>query len=110
MSLIITLEELEDGQILAEPLINRYGQTIMPAGAKLLKSYANKLKTWDITTISIVVSQAEELDLNIPDEVVKSATEIFLSRCPWKPENNYEKELINIGIYYTAKQIMKGDS
>ena len=100
----ISIENIEDGQILAEPVVNKYGQTIMPTGASLSKSFHSKFKMWNVVTVTIESEQQEdEVEINI--ELYKAAEEQFYKRCFWKPRNSNENDVIQIGLLYIIKEL-----
>jgi hypothetical protein len=104
LSNYIHIDEIEDGQILAEPLTNRFGQVILPSGATLTKSYVQKLKTWNIYNVCVKGDPRDETTI-ISEEIMNQAEILFRKKCDWEPENSIEKEIINIGINELAKQL-----
>ena len=94
-------DEIEEGQILLHPIINSYGQMIMPAGAVVSLKHINILKTWNIKTITIKEEddvEEEEAGSDFGDEIFKQATQRIEGRLNWIPENEWEQELYNIGL------------
>ncbi|MCZ6674925.1 MAG: hypothetical protein O7C75_18500 [Verrucomicrobia bacterium] len=95
----INIDEIDEGQILLQPIINNYGQMIMPAGTVISFKHINILKTWNIKSIIIKgEDDVEEMDTDFGDEVLKQATQRIKSRLIWIPENEWEQELYNIGL------------
>ena len=106
MSSVINTEKIEDGQILIEPVINNFGQTLLPAGAVLKAKHINLLKTWNIFSVCIK-DDIEETEFMISDDLRMKALEIFSKRMQWKPRNQNEEELYELGILSTALSLMK---
>jgi hypothetical protein len=105
MPKIISIEEIEDGQVLAEPLTNKFGQTIMPAGASLQKAHQTKFKMWNITSVTIK-EELIEGDTEISEDTLAAAKEIFMKRIKWEVNNPYELDLVKIGIQIAAKDLI----
>ncbi len=102
MAIYITLEDIEDGMILSEPAINKFGNTLLPAGATLKTSHSNLLKTWNIKTLCIKGDNLEE-DAELTSEQIEQAKERLNGRMNWSPRNELEKDLYNLGIIVAAK-------
>lgn len=49
MAKVIAVEDIQDGMINAEPIINRYGQTLLAAGVVLNQQHATFLKNVEYT-------------------------------------------------------------
>ena len=102
MARFITLEEIEDGMVVSEPAVNKFGNTLLPAGATLKVSHINLLKTWNIKTLCIKGDELEE-DAEITEEQISMAKERLDGRMLWKPRNDFERDLYNMGIIVAAK-------
>ncbi|MCB1119924.1 MAG: hypothetical protein KJT03_00115 [Verrucomicrobiae bacterium] len=96
----VPLNEIEEGQILSQPVINSYGQMLLPAGAEISLRYIQLLKTWNVESIHVQGEDEINLDENVAygDEVVNHATRRLANRLNWIPENEWEQELYNIGL------------
>ena len=56
MDLLLQLNELkavEPGLILAEPVLNQFGQTLLPRGVELQPRHLKVLKTWGCKTVRV---------------------------------------------------------
>ncbi|MFW5662598.1 MAG: hypothetical protein ACOCZW_02640, partial [Bacteroidota bacterium] len=60
MSKLIDIKNVEDGMILAEPVVNNFGQTLLSPGTELLSSHIRILKTWNIISIRVKGDKDEE--------------------------------------------------
>lgn len=93
----ISIDKIEEGNVLAEPILNNFGQTILGAGSVLKKKHKLLLKTWNIETVTIITDEKESL-IELSDDIKKIAFEKFSQRFTWNPTNNFEKELFNMGV------------
>jgi hypothetical protein len=105
MSEIVQLEDIEDGMVLAEPIVNNFGQTLLPADIELAQKHVNILKTWNVRSVTIKGDSKEE-EFVISEELRAKAKEHLKQRMKWEPRNQYEKELIKIGIIHVARYIL----
>lgn len=105
MAKVIQVEEIEEGMIVLEPVLNHFGQVLIPAGATLKENHKKILKTWNIRAISIKIEEQEE-DNSISEELRSIAVGILKERMNWEPRNDYEENLFQIGIIQTAKTVL----
>lgn len=105
MSQYVIIDNIEDGMILAEPVLNKFGQTLMPASAVLYEKHKRLLKTWNVKTISIKSSKTEE-ESELSPEVLALGKERLDRRMTWTPRNNIEKEIYQASLNYVALQIL----
>jgi hypothetical protein len=103
---IIPISSIEEGMVSAEPIINNYGQTLIPAGATLSNKHKVLLMTWNIDSICIKTEESGT-DMEISDEVKALAMERLARRFKWTPRNSLEKELFSIALLHTSKQILR---
>ncbi len=103
----VSLEELEEGSVLASPVLNSFGQTLVGAGATLTAKHLNVLKTWGVHQVNIKTEDDSDIEgaSKISDEVKKVAEEQFNKRLKWKPSNKFEWEIYNIGLMNAASKI-----
>lgn len=106
MAKLVPVENIEDGMILAEPIVNKQGQTLMPSGVLLKDNHIKILKIWNIRTISVKSKENEE-GLQLSPEIVRLATIKLSQKMTWKPRNNYEKDLYKMGVLNLAKNMSK---
>ncbi len=60
MSSILSIEQVEIGMVLANPVVNRYGQVLISNGTELLQRHIKLLKTWGIKFIHLVGDDLED--------------------------------------------------
>ncbi len=104
MAQIIAIEEICEGMILAEPVSNKYGQVLLPAGTSLDEQKAKILKTWNIKAIS-VKGDVNEQEIEITQEMLDRCEEILLHKMNWFPKNHYETDMLKAAVYYLAKTL-----
>lgn len=104
MAQLIPVEKIEDNMVLVEPILNNFGQTLLPSGTVLSKKHARLLKTWNINFVSIKSSD-DDISSEIAPEILEKAKEILKTRMKWEPKLNYELDLFQIGIYHLAKEL-----
>lgn len=106
MPKIINIDKIEDNMVLAEPVINKYKQTLIPSGAILFQRHKLLLKTWNIQTVRIKKDEMEkENDLNA--DLKQLSEQMLTSKMLWMPRIPVEWDLFNIGVLNTAKSISK---
>lgn len=104
----IKIDEDIEGMELAEPVINKFGQTLIPPGTKLTKRHINLLMMWGIDSISILDSEKLENEtskINLSEETLRFIDEQLSKRFLWEPENEYEKEIYDMAYRKMAKDL-----
>jgi hypothetical protein len=102
MSQIISVEKIEEGMILAEPIMNNYGQTLINSGVKLEEKHKKVLKMWNIKVV-MVNSEEQEENEEMSEELRQMAIEKLNKRMNWQPRNPIELDLYAIGLLNTSK-------
>lgn len=106
MARIISISEIENGMILAEPVFNTSGQTLLTSGVELNQKHVKILKTWNISSLSIQDDSNNENNVISPD-ILKHAKEQVADRMDWIPRNSLEIDLINTAEKFTAQDLLK---
>ena len=109
MPSVISVDEIEDGMIVSAPVVNSYGQTLIPAGATISVNIVKLLKTWDIRSVSIK-SDLMEGNVDISEEQKALAKEALSKRVLWKPRNPIEWDLLSMGVFHIATKLSKKPS
>ncbi len=94
----IKLDDIEEGCVLSQPVMNNYGQMLLPSGAEISIRQIIILKTWNIKTITIKGDDEIDEQSDFGDELKMHATRRLKGRLDWIPENEWEQELFNIGL------------
>ena len=102
----ITIEDITEGMIAAEPVINNYRQTLIPAGALLKEAHIKLLKTWSILNVTII-SDAGDEKIELSDEVISLSKDRLSKRLKWKPDGPYEEAIYTMGINRAAQLVIK---
>ncbi|MCE5305265.1 hypothetical protein LLG34_06160 [bacterium] len=95
MQHIIQIDKVEDGMVLAEPVLNQFSQVLLPSGTILSEFHVNILKKWNINFVFIDVQESED-NPDIPQELIDSCKELITSKLLWSPTLGIEIDLINI--------------
>jgi hypothetical protein len=103
---IISIDDIKDNMLLAEPVINNFGQTLLPKGVTLFDKHIRLLKTWNIKYIAIM--NENENDENLPSpEVLKIAEEHYNERVKWEIRNTIERDMLQTAILLFGKKYLK---
>jgi len=100
----ISLNEIKEDMVLAEPIVNKFGNVLIPAGASLKLSHLQLLKIWNINSIKIIEELSDNLNI-ISDEQRELARDILKKKILWKARNEWEEDLIELGILSIAKSL-----
>lgn len=105
MACLKLVSELAEGMITAEPIVNNFGQTIMPSGMEMKTKHIEMLKVWNIQTVYIK-SDENDSDVEISKEILIQAKEILSKKCPWEPRNVLEENVVELGILSIAHNLI----
>lgn len=102
------LKDLQEGMIIAESIINNYGQLMIPNKSKLTLKHIKLLKIWSIKGARISTSD-DEVIFQIPAFMKKELREKILSKFSKLRYSELNTELFNdlieMGIIYHAKKL-----
>lgn len=104
MAQIVSTESITDGMITAAPVINRYGQVLLPAGTELRSDHAVLFKTWGIPTITVASPDQNDAS-HVTDEMRNDAEMRVRRKMRWEISNSYEEALFEMAV---AKIIRSG--
>jgi hypothetical protein len=111
MTKTINIEELEVGQIVAEPVRNRFRQVILSQGSHITQSHKQILKTWNIETIRVIISNGNEKNIEetstISNAISIEAHENLDRRCSWSPDNEWEQNLYDLALIHEINKLIK---
>lgn len=105
MTKLKDISELEEGDILAEPLISSYGTFLLPGGTPINQKQIKLMKMWNIKKV-VIRMDIENFDSWLSDELLSYSYKVFSERCPWKPTNEYDGDLFRMGVIYEARRYM----
>jgi len=99
---VIKTAEIEDGMILAYPVLNGFRQMLLPAGLELNRKHLTVLKTWNVLNVSISIGEVSDKE-ELPQELIENSREMVLKNLTWCPRNVFEDDLINMATIKKAK-------
>lgn len=102
MAEFVQLSNIEEGMIVAEPVLNNFGQTLLPSDVTIEKRHIKILKTWNISGIVAKGDESEE-EFELSEELVKKALKHIRKRMHWSPQTKLEMNMLQMAIIHTAK-------
>jgi hypothetical protein len=96
MHKLILTDEMEEGMVLATSIKNKFGQVLLSAETRLEMKHKSLFKTWGIGTINIL-SEEGEVSETVDKEILDEVERIFGKRVKWKPKNENEIDILNLG-------------
>lgn len=102
----VSLSELNEGDQIAEPVINNFGQTLITANTVITVRYINLLKMWGIDSVFVFDESAnndEEIELS--EETKKYIDQQLSHRFRWKPENEWESAIFQLARSRMVKNL-----
>lgn len=95
----VKLDDIEDGQILAETLSNKYDQVLIKKGTSLvLDPHVRVLKMWGINEISIFDDLFDASSSTTNNEEIASIEAELLQELGWNIKNENDKLLFDIAV------------
>lgn len=104
MGILIPVDEVEEGMILDEPVVNRFGQVLLNKGTSLSLRHKKVFLTWNIKSISIKSDDAN-ISLDLSPEKLEISEKRLKQRVHWVPRNLIEKDLYKSAIILNARII-----
>lgn len=102
MPLYVKFEEITPGMILAEPVQNNFGQTMIPKDFTIEEKHLRMLKLWNITGI-IIKRDEDDVKKELTPDVIKKYKDRLESRMSWKAENAIENNMFSCAIKHLAE-------
>lgn len=104
----IPTSELQEGMILKNPVVNKFGQVLLREGTELKLSHNRVLQLWGINFLTI--ETPDETDLVVIDEnIIAKSLELVRNRMKWEPRNKHEMDLLELTKKSISQQIIKGE-
>jgi hypothetical protein len=110
MDMVLQLGELkafEPGLILAEPVMNQFGQTLLPQGVELQARHLKVLKTWGCKTVRIKEEARSEKEPEVSPEIMERALARVNWRLEWEPTTGLEKELFQLAVKRVIQKFLE---
>lgn len=102
----VSIDLLESGMTLEKPVLNKFEQVLLPIGTELTDRHIRLLKTWNIDFVEVRDREKEE-ELGISDEAIAEAIEAVSRRMNWRPANQYENDIFQMGVLNLAEKKMR---
>ena len=102
MAKYISIDEIEEGMITAEAVVNHSGFTLIPSGAVLKEEHKKLFKIWNVEKVSIKSEENENCH-EFSEEQKLLATEYLKEKMTWVPKNDIEKDIYNTAILKIIK-------
>lgn len=104
----IPTAELQEGMVLKNPVVNKFGQVLLREGTELKLSHNRVLQLWGINFLTIETT--EESDQIVVDEnILAKSLELLRNRMKWEPRNKHEMDLLELTKKSIIQLIIKGE-
>ena len=104
----IQTSDLQEGMILKNPVVNKFGQVLLREGTELKLSHNRVLQLWGINFLTI--EDTEETEAIVIDEnIIAKSIEFIQHRMKWEPRNKHEMDLLELTKKAICQQIIKGE-
>ncbi len=100
------MDNLIPGMILAEPIVNKDQEQILPAGASLTEYTITVLRKWDVQSV-IIKDDTESTDSSLREKTHIQAVRRVEMRMRWKPGNPMEEEIYQLAIEHAERLLTK---
>jgi hypothetical protein len=104
VSISVPFKNLEPGMILAEPVLNRFGQTLLSKGSTISPRHLTVLKTWGIQAVAIEKGGDPVKDPLLDKDIRNRALARIKKRLFWHPHSPIEEEIINLAIQQAVQR------
>jgi hypothetical protein len=102
----VALSELNEGDQIAEPVINNFGQTLIPANTVITVRYINLLKMWGIDKVFVIDESANSNEkIELSEETRKYIDQQLSRKFQWKPENEWESAIFQLAYSRMVKNL-----
>lgn len=104
------LKDLKEGMVLAEPIMNNYGQLMIPTHTKIHAKHLKLLKVWNLQGV-MILNEDDNKEFFISPVLRNKIRDYILSRFSISNKNEINSNLLNdlleMGIIFHAKKIKK---
>lgn len=100
---LIDIDQLKEGDILAEPLYNVHGHILLPVNAVISNKCLKLLKTLNIQNVTIKRIDKDNQNESLTEEEIETSLKKLLENLDWQPENDYEMELLKMAAIHKLK-------
>lgn len=110
MGMVLQLNELkavEPGIFLAEPVLNQFGQTLLPQGVELQARHLKVLKTWGCKAVNVMGEGSSEKESEVSPELMNRALTRVNWRLKWEPTTDLEKEIFQLAVKRVIQKFLR---
>lgn len=107
MTEYINTDQIKEGMVLADDIINQNGYILVTAGTEIKSNHIRVFKTWGIDSVAVSDKSNEDIT-DISPAARQVCLDIINKMIKWKPKNIMEENLIESAVYRIAEMnIMK---
>ncbi len=104
----IPIQDLQEGMILNNPVVNKFGQVLLREGTELKTSHNKVLHLWGISFLTIETPNETHLAV-IDENIIAKSLELIQCRMKWEPRNVHEADLYELIKKAVSNQIISGE-
>jgi len=104
MAQLVTLEELKDGQELAAPIKNKFGQILLSTNTILLEKHKKLLQMWGVLSVYVKEDNYSDDTIKYDGTKLEEAKETLKKCLIWTPRNQVEKEIVELALYSVLEE------
>ncbi|HUX60345.1 MAG TPA: hypothetical protein VMV32_03465 [Ignavibacteriaceae bacterium] len=101
---MVTLEELKDGQELAAPIKNKFGQILLSTNTILLEKHKKLLQMWGVLSVYVKEDNYSDDTIKYDGTKLEEAKETLKKCLIWTPRNQVEKEIVELALYSVLEE------
>lgn len=99
------IAELEEGDVLAEPLVSNNGTFLLPSGTPINIKQIKMMKMWNVKQV-LIQMDLDNFDSWLNDDILLHGFRVFKNRCPWVPNNHFDEDIFQMGVIFEARKYM----
>lgn len=104
MAQLVNIDELKDGQELAAPIKNKFGQVLLSSNTVLLAKHKKLLQMWGVLSVYIKEDNYSDDTIHYDGTKLDEAKEILKKCLLWTPRNQVEKEIVDLALYSVLEE------
>ncbi len=108
MSKIISIDELQEGFVLKNSIMNKFGQILLKEGSVLKLSHIKMFKLWGIVCLTIESDDDNNIG-DIDNTIYCQAERMINQKMVWSSRNNNEEELKVLFINILSRFLVSGE-
>ena len=104
MAQLVNIDELKDGQELAAPIKNKFGQILLSTNTILLEKHKKLLQMWGVLSVYIKEDNYSDDTIKYDGTKLEEAKETLKKCLIWAPRNQVEKEIVELALYSVLEE------